>query len=145
MFSILFFGFFRFSRLFPQVRVRQVSLASDVVFSSSCQELSEHSCLTAVLSHAGHSPLPFPVIVVSLLRWCSPLPLLFLSWRESRERPRYWCKQTESKGKGREAEREHICQNGSKTLGEAEKAVGSCSRSRWSECVRASEGGREGD
>lgn len=38
-----------------------------------------HSCPTTVLSHTGHCPLPLPVIVVSLLRWCSLLPLLFLS------------------------------------------------------------------
>lgn len=33
----------------------------------------------------------------------------------------------QKKESGRESEREHICQNSSKTLGEAEKAAGSCS------------------
>lgn len=39
---------------------------------------------------------------------------------------------------------EHICQHSSKRLGEAETAAGSCSRSRWSECVRVKEGGLMG-
>lgn len=51
---------------------------------------------------------------------------------------------TENKESGREAERQHICQNSSKTLGEAEKAAGSCSRSRWSECARGKKGGLMG-
>lgn len=48
----------------------------------------------------------------------------------------------EKKERGRDAEREHICQNSSKTLGEAGKAVGSCSWSRWSERARERKGGR---
>lgn len=51
---------------------------------------------------------------------------------------------TEKKESGREAERQHICQNSSKTLGEAEKAAGSCSRSRWSESARGKKGGLMG-
>lgn len=67
-----------------------------------------HSCPTTVLSHTGHCPLPLPVIVVSLLRWCSLLPLLFLSWRgkqrgaEVRRGVRDWWKDRKKK----EAERE---------------------------------------
>lgn len=49
------------------------------------------------------------------------------------------------KESGRESERQHICQNSSKTLGEAEKAAGSCSWSRWSECVRGKRGGFDGE
>ncbi len=106
-----------------------------------------HSCPTTVLSHKGHCPLPLPVIVVSLLRWCSLLPLLFLSWsgkqREIEVWREVWDWWKDSKKKEAEKQRgERICQNSSKTLGEAEKAAGSCSWSRWSECVRQKKGGR---
>lgn len=83
-------------------------------------QLSDHS------PHTGHCPLPLPVIVVSFPRWCSLLPLLFLSWRGKRWRG-MGLVERQKKERGREAVRERICQNSSKTLGEAEKAAGSCS------------------
>lgn len=136
--------------VFPQVWIQQVSSLSCSLFLSPLwcgfliqdPKMVNHSCLTAVLSHTGHCPLPLPVILVSVVRWCSQLLLLFLSWRGKQKEMEVWggigglVKRQKKRERAREAERECICQNSSKTLGEAEKAAGSCSWSRWSECVR---------
>lgn len=135
----------------PQVWIQQV-LSLSCSFSSSrlwCGFLIEnlklllHSCLTTVpLSHTGHCPLPFPVIVVSLLPWSSRLLLLFLSrdkgGRETAPCREVWdlWKYRKMRKRQRSREVERICWRSSKTHGEAEKAASSCSRSRWSECVR---------
>lgn len=101
------------------------------------------SSLTTVPSHTGHCPLSLPVVASSLLLRCSQPPLALLSWAGGRVALQR-CGRMEGRKSVREVERTHVCQNSSKTLGEAEKATGSCSRSRWSECVWAKEGGLMG-
>lgn len=106
------------------------------------------SCSLA-LCLAGHCPLPLPVIVNARLRRDSQLPgFPFFSLpaavapervgmerelRRAVEERRTGKRRGKKRGGGRDAGRERICQNSSKTLGEAEEAASSCSRSRWSE------------
>lgn len=59
----------------------------------------------------------------------APFPVLEGKTERDGGMGRYWWigEKTEKRERAREAERECICQNSSKTLGEAEKAAGSCS------------------
>lgn len=84
-------------------------LPSDEIFLIQEPKMLKHSCPTAALSYTGHCPLPFPVILVSVVHWCSRLLLLFLSWRRD---GRYgevlvdWWKDGRKKLGGREPEKQ---------------------------------------
>lgn len=103
--------------------------------------LWHRSLPTSSSCYCGHSLLVLPAT--------APFPVLEgkrvkEGWQKVRDLMEREKKRGKKWPRSREREREHICQNSSKALGEAKKAARCCSWSRWSECVRLKKGGLMG-